>query len=1010
MPGQFVTINWVSLLLLFSNFRSIVNFDRFIISVFVVCGSLQGHASEPLKINEFMASNISVQFNPDTSDFVDWIELYNSGDSPITLSGLFLSDDFTNPHKWMLPDDAVIEPAGFYVVWADGITCDNHASYKLSESGEQIGLYYPDGRIIDTIRFGIQRDDVSFGRFPDGGDNWHYFTSPTCGFPNSSPGLGSSAQLSKPVCTPEGGLYSGEQTIILSSEAGTNIYFTLDGSSPTPESQLYTDPIQLQGTTVIRARAFKNNKLPSNILTHSFIINEPSTLPVISISTPPEFLFDEEIGITPGICKSDELGSPPPFDMSANFWKRWERPVHIEFYTPEGEQGFKQDAGIAIFGGFLGRQLRQKAFTLYARNKYGDPDFDYPLFQSKSSNSCSRFLLRCSSNDYNRTFIRDAMMNSLVIGQMDVDYQASQSAMVYINGEFWGLYNIREKMNQFYPESNYGINPDRVELIEGFDMPAHGDDLHYRHFMEYVVDHDLAFPENYQYVKTQMDVVEFMNYYITEIYVCNHDWLHQNIKCWREQGMNGKWRWLLYDMDWGFNGQDPFGSDQAPDNTIQWVLDQGHVSILFQRLIMNENFRTEFAQRFVTHNNLTFAPERVHAIIDSMAQIIAPEMPRQIERWGAIPNMEYWSEQLDQLHQFAQDRQVHILTHLAETLVPEEKGELILEVSNEKAGWISVFEVPCPVPYFSNFWYRNIPLKIQAHAKPGWRFVRWEGHNSSSDRNIQLRLSDNAALNAVFEPAELPSIIISEIHYNPSTDLQGDDEEFEFVELLNNDEYRIDISGYQFTEGIEYTFPNGCNIDAGEYIIVAKNAQAYSGITARVFQLSDGRLNDAGEELTLSNYQGTVIDHVHFDDRSPWPEEPDGEGPSLELKDPSLDNNLASSWRRSDGIGGNPGTGSMTGIDELKQITDEQFKFSIHPNPFGYATSIRYSLTEESRTTVRILNSSGQEVGILESAILNPGIYEQPWEPRSLPPGVYFVHISSGKYNLTKKAIYLQRD
>ena len=317
----------------------------FIISMIFACCPLQIYAIEDLNINEFMASNISVQFNPDTSDFVDCIELYNSGDSPITLSGLFLTDDFSDPHKWMIPDNAVIEPGGFYIVWADGITWDNHTSYKLSGSGEQIGLFYPDGRIIDTISFGIQRNDVSFGRFPDGGDKWQYFTGPTCGSSNSTAGLNSSAQVSKPFCTPEGGLHSGEQTIGLSSEEGSSLYYTLDGSIPTPESNLYTNTIHLQGTTVIRARAFKNNKLPSNILTHSYIIDEPSTLPVISISTPPEFLFDEEIGITPGICKSDELGSPPPFDMSANFWKRWERPVHIEYYTPEGEKGFKQDAG-----------------------------------------------------------------------------------------------------------------------------------------------------------------------------------------------------------------------------------------------------------------------------------------------------------------------------------------------------------------------------------------------------------------------------------------------------------------------------------------------------------------------------------------------------------------------------------------------------------------------------------------------------------------------------------------
>src|SRR4030042_3129863 len=228
--------------------------------------------------------------------------------------------------------------------------------------------------------------------------------------------------------------------------------------------------------------------------------------------------------------------------------------------------------------------------------------------------------------------------------------------------------------------------------------------------MGYVETHDMTLPGSYQYIQTQMDVGEFMNYFITEIYVCNRDWLYQKIKYWQEHSADGKWRWLLYDMDWGFSGQDPRIPGLFTVNMLQWVIEQGWASFLFQRLMLNKDFKDEFAQRFATHLNLTFNPGRVHNIIDSMVQRIEPEMPRQIERWGAIKSMEYWYEQLGKLHEFAQERQHFVFQHLDLTLNPGEKAELILEVSDSSSGWISVDEVPVPVPAFSGPWYKNPPL------------------------------------------------------------------------------------------------------------------------------------------------------------------------------------------------------------------------------------------------------------------------------------------------------------
>ncbi len=985
-----------------------MNYNRIIACSFGLLYSFLAFPSDSLKINELMVSNIHAQLLPDYADFEDWIEIYNAGNTSADLSNLYLTDDFSFPLKWKFPENAAVQPKSFYIVWADDLNQGNHASFKLSKSGEQIGLYHADGTVIDTVTFGRVPDDVSWGRFPDGSGTWQYFSQHTCNGSNAVPGVAGNSQLPPPSFSPEGGLFAGPQLVTITAGAGNTIRYTTDGSLPTLQSNIYSQPIPVDSTMVLRAGSFHDTMLPGEPITHTYVINEPSTLPVIAITAPPEFLFDEEYGITVGTCVSDTIGAEPPFDTSANFWNHWERPVHIEFWEPDGDRAFKQDAGIKVFGGLFGRQIRQKAFTVYARDKYGNKDFDYPLFPSKSINSFKRFLLRCSSNDFNSTYIRDAMMNTLVTGQMDIDYQAYQPAMVYINGHFWGLYNIREKMNQFYPESNYGIDADSVDLMEGIGSPAHGDNSQYHHLMDYVEIHDMALSGSYQYVQTLMDVGEFMNYFITEMYVGNRDWLHQNIKYWREHSADGKWRWLLYDLDWGFGGQDPRIPELFTVNMLQWVLDQGWASYLFQRLMLNKDFRDEFAQRFATHLNLTFNPLRVHAIIDSLVQQIEPEMPRQIERWGAIRSMEYWYEQLGKLHEFAQERQHFVFLHLDQTLNPGEKAELILEVADPNSGWISVDEVPVPVPAFSGPWYKNIPLRISAHARAGWRFVRWEGTFPSDTGTNTITLSDNAIMLAIFEPYALPPVVISEIHYNPAADLQGEDDLYEFVELLNIRGIAVDISGFSFTKGIHIKFPQGSFMHPGECIIAAKTAAVYKDRGYQVFQVDSGRLDNAGEELLIADKAGMTVDRVQYDDHFPWPESPDGEGPSLELIDPLMDNNIAASWKASDQAGGTPGESAFTGPREAPMVTTENGLLMAWPNPFHSGISFRYSLSVECNVRIVLFNLFGQEVEILTDAIQKPGMHEIRWTPVKLQSGIYCVHFSTGSFIQTGKIIYVK--
>ena len=957
---------------------------------------------EDLRINEILACNTHAVMRPDRSGFEDWIEIYNAGSRAVDLGGLFLTDDASDPRKWEIPFGLVVPSRQFLLLWADGRSDGVHASFRLDRDGEHLGLYRADGAAIDTVRFREQLCDISYGRYPDGGASWFHTAQVTPGEPNAAAGRAESVRSHAPMFSPTGGRYSGPRRVELSSGPEATIFFSLDGSIPSERSHAYRGPIDLAESGVVRAFAMEPDRLPSAIISHTYILNDPTELPVVAIATNPAFLFDEEIGIATGICVGNELTADPPFDPRANFWHEWERPVSLEYYEPDGSPGFRLDAGIRIFGGAFGRQIPQKAFTVFARNKYGTSEIEYPLFSSRpDANRFRRFLLRASSNDYNQTFFRDALFNTLTIGQMDIDYQAYEPVVVYINGTFWGIYNIREKTNQYYAESNYGIDADEVDLLEGPGHVATGSADHYEDLVQFVQTHDLARSSNYAHVREQMDVTEYMNYFITQLFVRNHDWLHQNIKFWRPQGGTGRWRWLLYDTDWGFGGEVRQGPGQYRSNSIHWATQQGHASVLFNALLTSPAFVNEFAQRFATHLSTTFAHDRVNRIITGIMQRIAPDMPRHIDRWEAIPSMPYWEQQTELLRDFSRERPDHVFGHLRETLDLDGTATLIAEVSDPRAGSIRVHGVTMPGPVHQGRWFTGIPLPITAVPNYGYRFVSWEGHFASRSRGQSIVLSGPSRVVAVFESHEPLPLVISEIHYNPSP-RQGADVDFEFVELVNASSQAIDVSGAFFSSGVRFAFAPSTALAPQEKVVVARNRSSYAEQGFRVFQMEGGRLANEGDELILCDADSSVVDSVQYSDDSPWPEAPDAGGPSLELIGAGLDNALSESWRASRETGGTPGRGNSYGTAvESQNPFPRGFRvLANYPNPFNSGTTISFELPETAHVEVEIVNLLGQRVLPLVNETLPPGAHRFAWsgEDRSgqrVQAGVYLCRVAS---------------
>ncbi|HEX9970460.1 MAG TPA: CotH kinase family protein, partial [bacterium] len=365
-------------------------------------------------------------------------------------------------------------------------------------------------------------------------------------------------------------------------------------------------PIPIIITTVVRAREILSNSLPGKISTHTYFINEKITLPVVSLTTNPPNLWDPDSGIY-------VLGKnydPNPPNLSANFWQDWERPVHVEFFEPDGNLCFSLDAGIKIFGGWS-QAYPQKSVAIYARSRYGASDIDYQIFPDKPITKFEAIVLRNSGSDCLKTKLRDPMMQSL-ISESDLDIQAYRPAVVFLNGDYWGIHNIREKVNEYYLEANRGIDPDNIDLLEGNGSVIEGDRTHYQAMLDYIASHNMQLRETLDSIRTMMDVENFLDYEIAQIYYDNTDWPGSNIKFWRPRTADGRWKWIVFDTDFGFGLHN---SEAYKNNTIALATEPNGPNwsnppwstFLLRKLLENPVFKNDFINRFADHMNVTLS-------------------------------------------------------------------------------------------------------------------------------------------------------------------------------------------------------------------------------------------------------------------------------------------------------------------------------------------------------------------------------------------------------------------
>jgi len=889
-----------------------------------------------------------------------------------------------------------------------------HTNFKISSEGESLYLSKPDSSYLDSVSGTPLISDISLGRSPNGGNTWKYFAIPTPGTFNSTPSYskmtGDSIMFSY-----SGGYYPGRIQVKLSTiDPSDTIVYTLDGSEPDITDSKYKVPIAVNSDMIIRARSINASKLPGAIFTNTYFTKQ-HTLPVVCITTDPYNLWDNDSGIY--VLGPNAETSNPYF--GANFWQDWEKKAHMEYYDIEGNKQIDQDIGIKIFGNYS-RANAQKSISLFARAGYGKGSFEYKFFKDKPIEKFESLVLRNGGNDWNQAFIRDGLTTTL-IRDMDIDRQAFQPVVIYINGDYWGILDMREKINPNFIAENHIINPDSINILENLALVLDGSNEKYLELLDFVtIKTSLVSETDYLHVIEQIDLDNYIQYQLTQIFIDNKDWPGNNIRFWNSPQTGNKWRWIIFDTDFGFS---IWNSNSASYNTLEFALKPNGPdwpnppwsTLLFRRMVTNPAFRKEFANQYADRINTNFASSVVRAKIDSLKALYQPEISDHMVRWG----LDYanWDNNYLTMKFFSNDRPIIARSQLQAMFGLGTIVNLNLYISSSGSGSIKINSiVPQKYP-FSGVYFKNLPVKLTAIPAPGYKFVRWEGNYASTSASIEYDMSTTGSFKAIFEPALSSDVkmIINEINYISSPEKDTKD----WVELYNAGNTPVNLKNWILSDAgpeFGYVFPNDLIVSPGNYIIVCKDLLAFRAIhptlTASVGDFVFG-LSSGGDDVNLFNSDSVLVDWVNFAVYTPWPMDAVATGASIELVNPEYDNNLGGNWRLSPN-GGSPTSfnAKSQALNTIEETLAQNEGMECFPNPFKDYTTLRIEVAEKGNYSIEIFDIQGRLIKILAKETIQSGAYYIDWDGTDsngsrLSAGVYYFRMTGEGLNLNLKVVMM---
>ncbi len=691
-----------------------------LIAVFTVFAK---NASSQVVINEFSGANYD-NYQDNFGEYEDWIELYNTSPVPADISGYYLSDRINNNTKYQIPDGTTIGGNGFLVFICDSRNVVGggwyHTNFRLTQTDlEPIVLSNASATIVDSFEpIAANQTNHSRGRATNGGANWGVFTNPTPGQSNNS-NTAINEYPVRPLLSQPAGFYAGSVTVAITApEPNTMVYYTTNGSAPTNGSILYTAPISITQTTVIRAIAISSvpNTPPGFIETNTYFINEPHTVDVISISG------NQVLTLLNG----DQLN-----------------PVgHFEYFGADGEL---KDEALGEYNkhGNDSWGYPQRGIDYITRDQFGyNHEIEHKIFNGTDRQDFQKLILKAGAND-NYPFsggahIRDSYLHSLSqVAGMEMDERTHQSCILFANGQYWGVYDVREKVDD-HDYTQYYYNQDRfnIDFLKtwGGTWAEYGTNADWIVFRDFVLGSDMTIPANYDQVDSQFETLSLIDYFILNSYAVCSDWLNWNTAWWKgnnPQGGAQKWRYILWDLDASFGHYINYTGipDQSANANICFpeVLGnpggQGHVPI-WNKLLTNETFFAKYVNRLSDMSNTYYSCESLHQHLDSLTGIIAPEMPRQIDRWGG--NMATWEANVQQIHDFIEIRCNYINNNILGCYDELDGPYLVtVKVTPAPGGKVKVNTINPQTFPFSGEYFGGINQTLKALPQPGYNFSHW---------------------------------------------------------------------------------------------------------------------------------------------------------------------------------------------------------------------------------------------------------------------------------------------
>lgn len=667
----------------------------------------------------------------------------------------------------------------------------------------------------------------------------------------------------------KGGFFEKDLSISLSFEDDAAIiYYTLDGRPPSPSTDKYIGPIKINSNTSLQTIAYSNKKKVSEPLIENYFIRERnSAFPIISITINPTIFYDPVRGLMKRGPRADKEFP----HKGANYYSNREVISHIEIFESPDSAGqrlsvYRSRIGLTIFGG-ISRIFPQKSFALYARKEYGNANITQPIFPDLGIKKYKRLVLRNSGSDYGETHFRDAFITSQG-KEMGLEVQAYRPSLVFVNGRYHGVMNIREKLTKHYFEEHFDIHPDSIDLLEGRGYIKAGSRKEYDRLQSYLSKNDLKEEKHFRQVEKMVDVNNFIEFQVIQIFSDNQD-AGGNVKFWREQKKGSKWRWVLFDTDFGFGHYSKGGYNfntlkmQSSRSEANWP-NPDWSTFNLRMLLKNENFRKRFLTRFCDRMNSTFLPDRLTARIDSMATYIKPEMPRHWQRWGLSPGD--WDFRVNQMKEFAEKRPKYMKSFLMEKF-PIYGKEVQLKLNISGGGRLRLNKIIEVKDSFSGFYFKKLDIELTALPYFGYVFSHWEYNavNMSKNRIQEFGFeTDTVSIRAIFVKKEHPNakqIIINEISCRDT--FSGD-----WIEFYNNSDKDLNLKDWILRDADEnlYIFPK-VTIKKQEFLILCREKEKFIKQHPNVKNVLGGLsfgLDRRKDGIELYTASGEPVDSVGY--------------------------------------------------------------------------------------------------------------------------------------------------